>query len=557
VEHLRIMEVLGIKHGLIAITKSDLVDEETMYITREDVQDFIKGSFFENSPVIEVSAKTGEGLDELKKQILNIASDVKNRSTEGYFRMYIDRIFTVTGFGTVVNGSVLSGKLTEDDKVYLLPGKTKELRIRRIERYGKQVSEVEAGDRASLNITGIEKTEFSRGMLISNVILKSTDMLDAKMRLFADCGELNIWAQVIFHTGTYEHQAKIHLIDKNIMKADDFGIVQIHLEEPVVVQPGDKFVIRNTSSDRTLGGGEVLDISPLHHRRRPEKLIKQINSIATGKLSDLIASQVKKNIHAISDDEISSKLNIPKEEIGKCVKIFLPKEVKKIYFERKIIFLKHDSYEKMRKKILKSMKTFPIENPFLERGPTSEEILNDVKIVKQSHEYIVFKKIMEGLLEKGKAVLNENKFWSISGESFHISKDLEKQIIFMSEYLRSCGMQKPSINDLEEKAAKRGLKKKELNQIYKYLTSRKEIYRIEDTYIHSSIVDSCRKILIETLSKDKNGITVAQFRDLVKGNRKICLLLLNQYDSEKLTLRNGDLRFLNETKIIKEEKNSG
>lgn len=545
VEHLQIMEVLGIEHGLIAITKSDLIDEEMMYITREDIQDFVKGSFLENSPIVEVSAKTGDGLDELKKRISNIASKVKNKSAEGFFRMYIDRIFTVAGFGTVVNGSVLNGKLSVDDKVYLLPGKAKELRIRRIERHGKQVSEVKAGDRASLNITGIEKTEFSRGMLISNKVLKPTDMLDAKMRLFADCDELNIWAQVIFHIGTYENQVKVHLIDKNVLKAGESGIVQIHLEEPVVIQPGDRFVLRNTSSDRTLGGGEVLDISPLHHRRRPEKLIKQINRIATGKLSDLIASQVIKNIHAVSDNEISSELNIPKEEIDKCVKNFLPKEIKKIDFESTVVFLKHDSYEKMRKKILKSIKTFPMENPFLKRGPTSEEILNDAKIVKQSLEYIVFKKILKGLLENGKVELNENKFWSLSGESFHINKDLEKQIIFISEYLKSCGMQKPSVSDLEEKATKRGLKKKDLDQIYKYLISRKEIYRIEDTYIHSSIVDSCRDILIKTLSKDKNGITVAQFRDIVQGNRKICLLLLNQYDLEKLTLRKGDLRFLN------------
>lgn len=543
-EHLQIMNILNVKQGIIALTKTDLIeDKELLEITIAEIRELVGGTFLENSPIVKVSAKTHSGLETLKEKIEKIIPLVEEKSSEGIFRMFIDRIFTISGFGTVVTGSVISGHLLVKDKTYLLPGKGKVMTVRRLERHGHEVSEIKAGDRASINLAGLSKEDFEKGMIVSNALLKATDMLDAKFELFEKNIEFGIWAQVIFHAGTYENQAKLHLIDKNMLRAGESAMVQIHLQSPCVLKHGDRFVIRNSSSDITLGGGTVIDANPLRHRRRPEKLIRKITKIARGNFPELINSEVKKCHQAITTKQIAFNLNTSQNEIERSLGKKLPKDIVRYPGKVGTILISTDLKEKFRRGIFTAIKDFRKKNPYIDKGASLREIRSSLKIDIGSPSEEVLKELLK--YQQKKDNLKEiDKTWMLAGEFEQRDKKMDSHLKFFSEYLKGFNMQTPIQSQLRMEAEKRHLSEKELKQIFSNLASSGEIYRIKDEFIHSSIVDSCRKKLIDELTVRDNGITVADFRDLVGGNRKICLLLLAQYDSEMITKRIGDLRVL-------------
>jgi len=547
-EHLQIMEILGVKHGLVALSKTDLAeDPEILKLSREDIREFVAGTFLQSSPIIEISAKTGAGLETLKEKISEIVSQIEGKFSKGIFRLYIDRVFSVSGFGTVVNGSVMGGGLKVKDTVYHLPGKKKALSVRRLERHGKEVSEVFAGDRASMNIAGLDKADLSKGDLISDRYLNTTNMFDAQLKLFEGCRSLKIWSQVIFHTGTFENKAKIHLIDRNQLRAEETALVQIHLSNPCVLRHGDRFVIRASSSDTTLGGGEVIDVAPLHHRRRPEKLIKNMSYIADGQLPKLISSEVKKSQGAIFADEVAFKLNISASEVEDNLDQKNQKDILKYDIKGKIILILKERLQLLRQGINHNIKEFLRLNPLIERGISLNELLGGLKIDQGGAGEEVIKIILQEQTLKGKLV-EKDKSWKISGEYHSADKRMESLLKFFDEYLKGFGMKTPLMSQLIDEAEKRHLSKRELKQILYHLASTGKVYKTGDDYIHASLVNSCREKLIKKLSGQSQGITVAGFRDLVNGNRKICLLLLALFDSEKTTRREGDLRFLIEGK---------
>lgn len=543
-EHLQIMKVLGVKHGLIALTKIDLVDDpELLELSKADIRELIAGTFLENSPIMHVSIKTGEGLEKLKEEISRIISRVEERSAEGIFRIFVDRIFSISGYGTVVTGSVVSGSLNVKDRVYLLPGGKKELNVRRLERHGEEVPRVIAGDRASINLVGLDRADFKKGMIVSDRILKETKMLDAKLELFETSPVFGIWSQVIFFTGTYEKPAKIHLIDKNKMNAGEIGLVQVHLHEPCVLSHGDRFVLRTSSNDLTLGGGEVIDIAPLHHRRRPGKLVTKMTAIARGKLPELISNEVRKLFRAVTAKEIAFNLNVSTREVEEYAKKKLAKDIVKYDMKDGMILITGERLQNLRQGIVNAIEEFRKQNPLLDRGANLNEIRGSLKFAKGSADEEVLKEVLAYQVQKGK-LMEKNKTWMLADDMAAIDKKMTDHLNFFSDYFKSFGMKTPLMSQVKNEAEKRNLSEKELKQVLYKLTLTGHVYRIKDDYIHADIVDNCREKLKKELSNRKDGITVAEFRDLVGGNRKICLLLLAQYDSELFTQRVGDVRVL-------------
>jgi selenocysteine-specific elongation factor len=543
-EHLQIMKVLGLKHGLIALTKIDLIDDaELLELAKADIREFTAGTFLENSPMVAVSAKTGDGLEKLKQEISRVISCVEERPSGGIFRIFVDRIFSVSGYGTVVTGSVISGCLNVKDRVYLLPGGKKELTVRRLERHGKEVPGVMAGDRASINLVGLDKAAFKKGKIVSDRILNETKIMDAKLELFETSPVFGLWSQVIFFTGTYEKSAKIHLIDKNKMNAGETGLVQIHLQEPCVLRHGDRFVLRTSSNDMTLGGGEVIDIAPLHHRRRPGKLVTKMTAIARGKLPELISHEVRKLFRAVNTKEIAFNLNVSTREVEECAKKKLAKDIVKYDIKDGMILITGERLHNLRQAIVNAVKEFKKQNPLMDRGANLNEIRGSLKFAKGSDDEEVLKIELEYQVRKGK-LIEKNKTWMLADGMAAIDKKMSDHLNFFSDYLKSFEMKTPLMTQLRNEAEKRKLSERELKQVLYKLVSTGKAYRINDSYIHADIVDNCREKLKKELSNRKDGITVAEFRDLVGGNRKICLLLLAQYDSEMLTQRVGDVRVL-------------
>jgi selenocysteine-specific elongation factor len=544
-EHLLIMDVLGVRSGLVAVTKTDLVEPDLVDLAVEEVGELTAGTFLEGCPVVPVSSVTGQGLDVLKKTIDEVAAGLEDRPTGGAFRLFIDRIFTVSGFGTVVTGSVTSGSLRAGDSTCLLPD-GRQLRVRRLERHGKEVDRVRAGDRASINLVGIEREDFRRGMIVSDRPLRSTGMVDARLRLFPHARGLDLWSRVVFHLGTYEHGARIHLMDHDRLRGGQTGLVQIHLEVPCVVQYGDRFVIRSTSNDTTLGGGDVVDPAPLHHRRRTAKAIRSIAEIADGDLPELVASEVRKQFRPLGHRELADILNTSPDKVSEVISAGLPEDIVQHASGEDVYLILKREHERLRQATINSIAAYHRLHPLQETGRTSKELMGILGLAREAGSDVLLALILGKLEDEGK-LKRVGRSWALAGHGLQIGPETQRRIEFVAGFLKACRMQTPLMSELVPAAQKEGIDELRLEDILRYLVRERRAYFIEGNYIHASAVDRSRKMLLGALARRPEGMTVAEFRDLVGGNRKICLLLLAIYDAEGVTKRVGDRRVLTET----------
>jgi len=552
-EHFQIMDVLGIRSGIAVITKIDTVESDIIELAEEEIKELLEGTFMADCPIVRVSSITGEGLDLLKKCIARVASQAVERPAGEVFRMFIDRIFSVKGIGTVVTGSVIGGVLRTGGIAYLLPGE-KKLRVRHIERYGEKVEEAVAGDRAAINLAGLKREDFKRGMLLSDRILRHTKLMDARLRLFQHIRSFGLWNRVVFHLGTYEQQARVHLIDCDRVMGGGDALVQIHLDVPCVVQYGDRFVIRNTSSDLTLGGGSVIDGFPLHHRRRPGKLIESMTRISQGTLQELTVAEVRKHFGGITHIEAATILNVSPGRMRAVLSGPLPEDIVSYTSGDTVYLILKREHSRLEEQLLKNLTAFHLRNPLDRKGRTTGELMGILRGERGSPAEVILRMLLNKLEAEGK-IKHVERTWVLVNHSGNIEPELNRQIDFVVNILRDCKMKTPLMSELISEAGKQGINEQGLKNILRYLVEKKEVCFIGGNYIYTLIIDRSRRKLLQTLAKREEGITVAEFRDLVSGNRKICLLLLGVYDAEGIIKRSGDRRMITEKGIaVLEEK---
>ena len=541
-EHLHIMELLGIKNGIIALTKCDIVDEEILELVELEIGEFVEGTFLEHAPIIRTSVKDNSGMRELINDISYITEHIEQRSSGLFFRMYIDRIFSVQGFGTVINGSVLQGKATKNTVLYVLPG-SKELRIRKMEHHGKEVDEVVSGQRASLNVAGMDIQNFQRGMLVSERVIKPTKIIDAELALFEHGRTFGIWNHALFLMGTFEDQVRIHLLDKEVLQGGEKGLVQIHLEKECFPIFGDSFIIRSTSGDITLGGGKVLDAYPLHHKKRTPQIIQHVRTIADGGLSAFIAAEVRKQTHPISLSDLAEITNQPEQEINQLIQHSLPKDIEIKGSGRNLILIHAPKIKKLREQIDLILSKHHNKNPLITKGKTFDELAGMLGL-NQTHDAAFLTIILEEMLKEGILKKVEGTF-ALSEKSVIITEEDQKKIEMIDQFILNSGMKVPLMNEIKEFAQVQGIPQKELHDIINFLIENKDIVTIEGSFIHAEIIEKAQNVLIAHFKKH-DTLILADFRDNLQANRKICLLLLSYFDDRGWTVRKGDYRILSE-----------
>ena len=267
-EHFDICRLLGIQRGIVALTKSDLVDQETLALVRLELEDFLRNSFLQGAPIVPVSAKTGDGLVELKQALTQQARQVAGKDSRRAFRLPIDRAFAVKGLGSVVTGTLMSGQVAPEDEVELFPSGAK-LRVRGVQSGGKNVDRAEAGQRTAVNLAGIDHQDLQRGMtLAASNRFRATRRIDVSLQLLPAVRKLKNRALVHFHAGSFECMAEVALIENAELSPGDESFAQLRLKQSVLVLPGDRFIIRQSSPLVTIGGGAVLDPLPRRLRTR-------------------------------------------------------------------------------------------------------------------------------------------------------------------------------------------------------------------------------------------------------------------------------------------------
>ncbi|HPM02316.1 MAG TPA: selenocysteine-specific translation elongation factor [Candidatus Cloacimonadota bacterium] len=543
-EHLQIMQMLNIQKGLIVINKIDLADQEMTDLLDEELIDFTADTFLENCPIIKTSAKTGFGIEELKSAIISLTTDIQSKSEKGIFRQYIDRIFQVKGFGTVVTGTVLSGLLKSNDRLFILPDK-KELKIKRLERYAQEVDLIQAGDRASINLAGIDSTSLQKGMLLSSRVYESTNRIDVRLQLFDQVKELPLWSHVLFISGTNEVPAKIHLIDKNTLKPSESAYAQIHLSKPLPLVYQDTFIIRNSSSDISLGGGRIIDAQPLHHRRRTEKLKSWLKILAEGDLTHTVLLNAQKYIYPVSLSEIAEKLALDYKTLLSLELVpSNDNQLKLIIKDEPYFWLKHQ-LDRYKSRFQRHLQTWHKSNPFDKMGKTIEELLAVFHEYPTEYKTTAAMWVIKSLTELDLIEKRDNTY-ALKSHKVAFTSETNKALQWTETFIRHCNMQTPLWSEMSRKAKYQNINEKVLKQLLTYLVRKKKAYYIEESYIYYKVVDENRLKLLQYLNEHPEGITVSIYRDLINGNRKICLLLLAIFDIEGIVRRDGDYRFITE-----------
>lgn len=541
IEHIKIIEMLGVKKGIVVLNKADLVDKEMLELAQLEIDEFLENTSLKNTPVIPVSSITGQGIDKLIEEISKIFPEIEEKKDTGQFRMYIDRIFNVKGIGFVVTGSVLDGEVETGKDLYLLPGKNKKVKVRNIQRHGDSVTKVVNGDRAALNLAGLKQDDYQRGMVLSNKVIEDTQMIDATFTLFDENFQIGLWSKVIFFTGTFECAARMHLLDFDSLEPGQTAIVQLHLEKPVCLLNKDKYIIRNSSNDITLGGGDIIDVQPLHHKKRTPKLIESLKDLVgatleSDKLINLIKIELRKENAPVYPEKIAHKLGIPLEvlvkeceENGEGVIFIFTVEGKKILVSKDL----HSNYYNT---VIEFLKDYHQRNSILEEGVETNAFYGKFGFGANESGKLYLEALMELILNEG-IIKKVGNTWALIDHEVKIDPKTRDQLKWVEKFILNVGMDKPVEKDIATAALDQKISKDRLKMFLKYLGKKNTLTFHEGEFLHTAILDKCRNLLLNDLKNKDRGINEKDFRLLIDGTKKMVQFVLPIFIAEEIVTK--------------------
>ena len=533
-EHMDILGLLGIKKSILVINKCDLVDEEWLELVEEEIQEELEGTFLEGAPVVKVSAATGQGLDELTDTIQQLMSDeVVAKDTQTIPRLPIDRAFTLSGFGTIITGTLISGTITREDVLEMYPI-GKECKIRNIQVHGQNQDKCYAGQRVAINLSNVKKKEIRRGCVLApKNSMKNTDLLDVKLKVLEDSMRiLTNHERLHLYTGTSEILCRAVLLDKEQIGPGEEGLVQLRLEEEIAVKRGDRFVVRFYSPMETIGGGIVLEPNPVRKKRFDAQAIEELKKKESGSLGDVMELQIKEhgdtmitlaelaNVMAHSVDELKEYL----EELEESGTIF-------VFPMKKDTYLWHrDSEFAVRQKIEETLQKYHSEHPY-RYGMKKAEIHNTfLKKIKPN--------IFDAYIERmtGENVYGRREEY-LSLPGYEVPKD--------AMYLQT----EKLIEDTFEKAGYDFVRFSEIDfgkiprqtaeDVVLMMIDEGKVLRInEEMFTMKHLMDEAKE-KIQNHLKEENLITIAQVRDMFSTSRKSAKPILEYMDSIKVTKKTG------------------
>lgn len=533
VEHLEILRLLEVRRGVVALTKSDLVEEDWLKAVTDDVQDALAGTFLEGAPIIPVSAATGRGLSDLLAALARECAAVEARDSSGPFRIPVDRVFTLTGFGTVLTGTLVSGTVNTGDPVEILPSGMRS-RARQIQVHGEKVDSVQAGSRVAVNLVGLEVGDISRGdVCAAPGLLRPSDLLDLNLTLLKSAPRpLKHRTRVRFHTGTAELLGRITFLDRDELKPGDQAYAQFKAECPTAVARGDRFVIRSYSPMRTIGGGVIIDPNARRHKRFDAAVLSALDTASRGSPEELIEQALRQAPAGLLVEELGKKSDIAASDRQAAVdSLRRTAKLAELGGGRLMhasVLADHES------KIRSALADFHARNP-LKPGISREELRNRAARALDSR---VFASLLAYLRQTGQIAMSDASV-SLPDHQANLAPGQQAAADALSNTLKQAGFNVPSPDDLLRQTA---LPLSEAKAVLELLAHRGEVTKIaEGLYLHRSTLARAEQMLREHLSKH-GKITVSQFRDLTNSSRKYAVPLLEYFDSRKVTRRVGDER---------------
>jgi len=529
-EHFDICRLLAIRRGMTVLTKSDAVDADTLEVVRLEVEDYVRGSFLDTSqsPIVAVSSLTGAGVDKLKSALAKVSSEVVTKNSEALARLPVDRVFTMKGFGTVVTGTLVAGTIRREQEVEVFPS-AKRVRIRGVQVHGSPSEAAVAGQRTALNLAGVSTEDLARGMTVATAgALHSTSRIDALLSLLPSAKPVKDGARMHFHAYTSETIAEARLYGAKQLKAGGEQYAQLRLSEPILLLPGDRFIVRQFSPVVTIGGGMVLDASPITHRQRADDAISFLKIMRDGSPEQILAARVaRRGAIGLRIDDVPGEMNLRQ---GPAMKLI---EAAGLVYCNQVL-VASSVFAETKTDVLQTLKTFHDVNPLV-AGMSTEELRDQANLGPE-----VFYSVLGKLAEEKKL--------EVAGELVHlpgrgvVMKDEEAESKKLIEQaFASAGLKVPS---LKEVLAGLKVDKIRAQKIVTLLLRDRVLVKVSEELVfhQSALVDLRRRIA--ALKSTTPKIDVARFKDMTGVSRKYAIPLLEYLDRERITRRAGDERII-------------
>jgi len=531
-EHLDICTLLGIRLGVVALTKVDLVDEDWLSLVQDDVREFLKGTFLADAPVIPCSAVTGRGIPEVRRAITEAVARLEERRDSGLFRLPIDRVFTMKGFGTVVTGTLVSGKVEVGDTVEIMPSKV-QAKIRGIQVHNESRDAARAGQRTAINLQGVEKETVSRGEVLTHPGIFEAGRRPDVFLHYLRGGEKKFKTRslVRFHTGTSEVIARVLLLNREEIEPGAGAFAQVLLDSPVVVMGRDRFVIRSYSPVRTIGGGEILDPQGRKQKRGIDQFLRELEILLSGTDAERVETIIgRAGAAGLSAWDLAVRSGMAMADLQKIIKDLAQK--KKVILPEKdgSRIIAYPAYQALQDRLLAGKEGMPKEEL---RMVLPEEV--DAKLFNMAARE----------LEKEGRIAVEKESVRLTGHRVSLKGELEGLKTKIAQTYLKAKLTPPLVKEILERFDS---KPGEVQSVLGVLLKEGVLLKVtEELYFHRSPMDQLKSDYVKLLAKDGKA-TPATFKDLTGLTRKFIIPLMEYFDATKLTIRVGDHRMLRERK---------
>ncbi len=525
-EHFDICRLLGIRHGLVVLTKADLVDPDIVELVKLEADDFVKGSFLEGAPIIAVSSKTGEGLDALRRELSALARRISEKNVEGYLRLPVDRSFSMKGFGAVVTGTLVAGRVSVEQEVEVQPG-GRRLRVRGVQVHGSAAKQARAGQRTALNLAGIETSDVGRGMtLVEAGSFEAATLIDCEIELLSSAKPLKHRAPAHFHAWTAETEAQVRLLEREVLQPGASAPARLVLKDPVQLLPGDRFIIRMFSPVVTIGGGTVVDIAPPERLKRVDAAAR-ITRLSKSGPEDRAVTLVRESKFGLGISAVIARTAFTKAQLDAVTKT-----ARLVSLNGPEPWLVDAEWFAARQqKIHDTCAAFHRQNPLLPGVPREEVRSRELNGAPQF--------LLDAMLSQSKTVVAEGEHLRLKSHQLHLKQDEEAALGKIEKAFEEAGLAVPALAEVLAKCGVEAARSRSLLQI---LFRQRKLFRIsEDLVYHHSAIETLKQMLA---AHKGERFAVPTFKDWTGVSRKYAIPLLEFLDRERITRRDGDDRIV-------------
>ena len=535
VEHLGILSLLGIQEGLVVITKADMVDPEWVEMIAEDVRERVKGTFLEGKPVMPVSAYTGQGIPELRQHLHGLVKSAAEKNLRTPFRLPIDRVFSVDGFGTVVTGTLIEGSVRKDEMAELVPSGLR-AKVRSIQVHGKDADTACAGQRVAINLAGLKKTDVQRGDTVARPdTVKISRMLDVRLQNLKNSQRTILTqSQVHFYHGSSVMLAKVVLLDRESLLPGDSCYAQLRLTEPLASKRGDRFVIRFYSPLETIGGGVILDEAPLRHKAGDKAVLEALAIRESGSGNQKLLQTVAGFGYGLpTAQELCGELNLEEEDLRAQLEelVALGKVLELLPARYLAASVLDQAWEGCRK----LLEAYHAANP-LHAGMKLAELRQKLL---PGTELAVADGVLAELAAEGRIKRVADRY-AMAEFTVHFTKRQNAIRDKLLQTYRKADLEVPGVDEIYPMFLPK--EKEDCKQVLESLISSGQLVMLTpQLYYHQQTFD---RVLAQTRAffAEKEELTLAEFRDMLGTSRKYALAVLEYYDRNKMTKKDGDIR---------------